>query len=239
MLSILNYNIIATQIADNELSYGCVINTLNPHSFITAEKDTVFKEALQSGEYLIPDGIGIVWAAKFLKGEKITKIAGADLHLHLLEELQKTGGRVFYLGASENTLSKIKERANKEYPNLEIHTYSPPYKAEFSEEDNQAMLTAINNVKPDILFVGMSAPKQEKWVHKHKHQLQVGKIGCIGAVFDFYAGTVKRSGQFWISLGLEWLPRLLREPRRLWRRTVVSTPLFILTVVREKIKTAI
>ena len=98
------------------------------------------------------------------------------------------------------------------------------------------MVEAVNNFKPQILFVGMTAPKQEKWVYTHKSQLDAKIICSIGAVFDFYAGTVKRPGKFWIQLGLEWFPRLLREPKRLWRRNFVSTPLFLWDVCLEKIK---
>jgi N-acetylglucosaminyldiphosphoundecaprenol N-acetyl-beta-D-mannosaminyltransferase len=94
------------------------------------------------------------------------------------------------------------------------------------------MIAAINAFKPDILFVGMTAPKQEKWVYAHKAQIDARIICSIGAVFDFYAGTVKRPSAFWINLGLEWLPRLLKEPRRLARRNFISTPAFLWDVVR-------
>ena len=98
------------------------------------------------------------------------------------------------------------------------------------------MINAVNEFNPDVLFVGMTAPKQEKWVYENRHLINAPVICSIGAVFDFYAGTVKRPGKFWISIGLEWLPRLLREPRRLWRRTFISTPLFIWFVLREKLR---
>ena len=97
------------------------------------------------------------------------------------------------------------------------------------------MLEKVNHFKPDILFVGMTAPKQEKWVHLNKNILDVQIITSIGAVFDFYAGTVNRSSQFWILLGLEWLPRFLREPKRLAKRNLISTPKFLLEVVWYKI----
>jgi N-acetylglucosaminyldiphosphoundecaprenol N-acetyl-beta-D-mannosaminyltransferase len=123
-----------------------------------------------------------------------------------------------------------------EYPDLKVNTYSPPYKNEFSREETMAMIGAVNDFAPDVLFVGMTAPKQEKWVHENRHLIKAPIICSIGAVFDFYAGTVKRPGKFWISIGLEWFPRLLREPRRLWRRTFVSTPVFLWYVIKEKMK---
>ena len=99
---------------------------------------------------------------------------------------------------------------------------------------NQKMIEAINRVKPDVLWVGMTAPKQEKWIYQNKDKLDVKFIGAIGAVFDFYAGTKKRSQPFFQKIGLEWLPRLLGEPRRLWHRNFVSNPVFLMRVLRQR-----
>lgn len=101
----------------------------------------------------------------------------------------------------------------------------------------EAMIAAINQASPDILWVGMTAPKQEKWIHQNLHRLDVRFVAAIGAVFDFYTGRVKRSHPIFQRLGLEWLPRLVQEPRRLWRRMFVSAPIFLWHVVREKLKT--
>ena len=146
----------------------------------------------------------------------------------------KTTAVVFFLGAATKTLERIKERAAKEFPNVKVYNYSPPYNSAFSKEESQHMYEAVNVVQPDVLFVGMTAPKQEKWVHEHKEVLEAKIICSIGAVFDFYAGTVKRPSQFWIKLGLEWLPRFLKEPRRLAERNLVSTPKFVWEVVKTK-----
>jgi N-acetylglucosaminyldiphosphoundecaprenol N-acetyl-beta-D-mannosaminyltransferase len=211
-----------------------VVNTINPHCYCETKNDPLYREALQQSDILIPDGIGIVWAAKFLAGKKIERIAGADLHRHLLSKVNKTGGKVFYLGSALSTLQKIEARVKAEYPLVKVAVYSPPYKPEFTEEENQAMVQAVNTFKPDVLFVGMTAPKQEKWSYKHKDLLNAKIIASVGAVFDFYAGTVKRPGKFWQKMGMEWFPRLLREPRRLWRRNFVSTPCFIWDVFKAK-----
>ncbi len=123
-----------------------------------------------------------------------------------------------------------------EYPDIEVvGTYSPPFKPEFSDEENQKMVEAINSVSPDVLWVGMTAPKQEKWIYQHRNKLNVKFIGAIGAVFDFYTGNVKRSHPFFLKIGLEWLPRLLQEPRRLWQRNFVSNPMFMMRVIRKKV----
>lgn len=211
------------------------ISTLNPHSYSIAKKDSIFKNALNSSDILLPDGSGIVLAAKLIHNIKIPKIAGSDIHIHLLKEFNVKGGKVFYLGASEETLSKLIERVKKEYPNIDVKSFSPPFKEVFSFLDNEIMISEVNSFAPDVLFVGMTAPKQEKWVYLYKEKLNAKIICSIGAVFDFYAGTKKRSGKIWIKLGLEWLPRLIREPKRMWRRNFISTPVFLWDVFKAMI----
>jgi N-acetylglucosaminyldiphosphoundecaprenol N-acetyl-beta-D-mannosaminyltransferase len=216
-----------------------IINTINPHSYCVAKTDKQFRGALEASDVLLPDGIGIVYAAKWLLGKRIPKIAGSDLHAHLIDKANQEGLKVFYLGASEETLEKINNRLTIEQPNCIAGFYSPPFKNEFNDDENSQMINAINTFAPDILFVGMTAPKQEKWVYSHKSQIDARIICSIGAVFDFYAGTVKRSHPIWIKMGLEWLPRLLREPKRLARRNFISTPQFIIDVIKAKIGLAV
>ena len=212
-----------------------VVATINPHSWVMARNDLSFRQALHSADCLIPDGVGLKYAARVLKGKRIEKIAGSDLHELILNALAKKGGSCFYLGSSEETLVRIRRRITREHSSLRIGIYSPPFREAFTEEENQQMIHAVNSFSPDVLFVGMTAPKQEKWVYANRDRLNVQLICSVGAVFDFYSGTVKRPGKFWIKLGLEWLPRLLREPRRLWKRNLVSTPLFLYYVLVEKI----
>ncbi len=152
-----------------------------------------------------------------------------------MNQLQNNGGgKVFFLGSSVDTLQKIKARAAIEYPKIEVHSYSPPYKPEFNTDDNRAMLYAVNNVEPDVLFVGMTAPKQEKWAYEHFRNLKTGPICCIGAVFDFYARTVKRAPQWMIDLGLEWFYRLLKEPKRMAYRYLIGNPRFVKHILQQK-----
>lgn len=213
-----------------------VINTINPHSYIISRKDYLFKEALLHSDHLIPDGVGIKYASHLLTGKRIEKIAGADLHWLILNSLDKRKGSCFYLGSTENTLDKINKRLRCDFPGIRAEYYSPPFKTKFTEEENASMIEAVKKFSPDVLFVGMTAPKQEKWVHENRAKLNVPLICSIGAAFDFYAGTVKRSGRIWIWLGLEWLPRFAQDPQRLWKRNLVSTPLFIGYVLLEKLR---
>tara|TARA_R110000764_G_scaffold126511_1_gene214118 strand:- start:5039 stop:5755 length:717 start_codon:yes stop_codon:yes gene_type:complete len=232
-MKIFDYNI-ATRLPEFPIHSKTIINTINPHSYCVAEKDLEFKEALLNSDILLPDGIGIVWAGKMLRNQKLSKIAGFDVFLHLLSHLEENNGSCFFLGASQEVLNLIQEKAKVEYPNISVGFYSPPYKDVFTKKDSDDMCTQVNSFKPDVLFVGMTAPKQEKWVKLNKDNLHVTVICCIGAVFDFYAGTVKRSSDFWINIGLEWLPRFLNEPVRLAKRNLVSTPKFIIEVLRHK-----
>lgn len=213
-----------------------VINTINAYSYVVAKKDPLFRKALQSSAVLVPDGFPIVVAAKFLKGKKIKKIAGADVFFHYCEKLNSEKGKCFFMGSSEKTLERIKIRLNTEYPNISTGFYSPPFKKEFSDEENKEIITHINAFSPDVLFVGMTAPKQEKWVHQFCNQINAQVIASIGAVFDFYAGTVDRPSEFWIKLNLEWFIRLLKEPKRLWKRYLIYSPIFFIDMLLAKVR---
>jgi len=235
-LKVMNYDVFIDDLSSIKIDQDKkqIINTINPHSYVTAKDDKVFAEALDASDTLLPDGSGIVLAVKQINKEHIQKIAGSDLHIHLLEVLDKTGGSVFYMGASQKTLDKIHHRIAEEYPFVKVGSYSPPFKPEFSQEENEEIISKVNTFDPDVLFVGMTAPKQEKWLNAHKDEMNFKIASSIGAVFDFYAGTVQRPSQFWLDLHLEWLPRLLKEPKRLWRRNFVSTPLFLIDVLLYK-----
>ena len=234
--SFLDYPIFSGNLEQIGFASKTLINTLNQYSFCVAQQDATFKVALQASDILLPDGMAIVAAVRLLSGQKIKKIAGADIHLHLLQELNQRQGSCFYLGSSESTLFKIKERLAIKFPNIRVGTFSPPFATEFTPDQNKKMLEAVNAFRTDVLFVGMTAPKQEKWAQAHKEQLETKIICTIGAVFDFYAGTVKRPSVFWINLRLEWFIRLIKEPKRLWKRYLYYGPVFVWLVLKEKAK---
>lgn len=214
-----------------------LINTINAHSYNTAQKDILFAEALTHGDILIPDGISIVKANKWLnaKTQPKERIAGWDLFEFEMKLLNQKGGKCFFMGSSEKVLSLIKERAKLVYPNIVVETYSPPYKPEFSSEDNRNIINAINQANPNLLWIGMTAPKQEKWTYSHWHELNINcHVGTIGAVFDFFAGTVERAPIWWQEHGLEWLYRLIKEPKRMWRRYIIGNILFMWNITKEK-----
>lgn len=221
-----------------------LINTINAHSYNTARKDSLFAEALMNGDVLIPDGVSIVKACRWIKAKSQPKerIAGWDLFSFEMDKLERESVKcemlkktVMFMGSSQKVLDLIVKRAAEVYPHLKVVTYSPPYKSEFSDEDNKAIIEAINAADPDLLWIGMTAPKQEKWTYSHWEELDIHcHVGTIGAVFDFFAGTVERAPMWWQRHGLEWLYRLLKEPKRMWRRYIIGNALFLWNMLKEK-----
>ena len=224
-----------------------LINTINAHSYNTARKDSLFAEALTNGDVLLPDGVSIVMACKWIKAKSLPKerIAGWDLFAFEMEKLERESEKlrtkseeskiVMFMGSSQKVLDLIVKRAAEVYPHLKVVTYSPPYKPEFTDEDNKAIIDAIHAANPDLLWIGMTAPKQEKWTYSHWKELNIHcHVGSIGAVFDFFAGTMKRAPMWWQEHGLEWLYRLLKEPKRMWRRYIIGNTLFLWNMVKEK-----
>ncbi len=201
---------------------------LNPYAYELARKDSLFEQALKDADWLVPDGVGILIADRLLKGAMKGRITGSDIFEKVQRGLDLAGGKsVFFLGASEETLSVIKEFMRRDYPRLKVGTYSPPFKSEFSNEDLEAMMKAVNDAAPDVLWVGMTAPKQEKWIFQNRHRLNARFAGAVGAVFDYYAGRVKRAHPILRRMGLEWAVRFFKEPRRVWPRVFWAGPLFI------------
>ncbi|MCC8426188.1 WecB/TagA/CpsF family glycosyltransferase [Mucilaginibacter sp. UR6-11] len=234
-VEVLDYSIFNSSLSQLKFDTKCLISTVNQYSYMVAEKDEDFKKALIGSDILLPDGIGIVAAAKMLNGETVKKIAGADIHQHLLQKLNLEGGSCFYLGATEITLAAIRKRMAKEYPQVKVATFSPAYKAEFNAAEDAEMIAAVNQFNPDVLFIGMTAPKQEKWAFKYKNKLDATIICPIGAVFDFYAETITRPSEFWINLGLEWAVRLVKEPKRMAKRYLYYGPAFVYELFKAKI----
>lgn len=294
MFRLKNLNILGSKAELAALPEGkLLINTINAHSYNTARKDELFAEALTNGDVLIPDGVSIVKACRWIKAKSLPKerIAGWDLFSFEMENLERKqcgmlrmarrdacqsknvecGANnssltihnrlqptilvqasvstsraqnskfrerpltVMFMGSSQKVLDLIVKRAAEVYPHLKIVTYSPPYKPDFSEEDNKAIVEAINAADPDLLWIGMTAPKQEKWTYSHWNELNIHcHVGTIGAVFDFFAGTVERAPIWWQRHGLEWLYRLLKEPKRMWRRYIIGNTLFLWNMLKEK-----
>lgn len=204
----------------------------NPHSLVVAQADLKFKEALTQANLVVADGVGITLTAKMIGLSIDQRITGHDYFFSLLKSMQHRGqGRVFFFGSSQQVLTLLARRFVAEFPELTLcGIYSPPF-GTWSDEDDRKMIDVINEANPEVLWVGMTAPKQEKWVAANCGRLNARVIGSIGAVFDFYAGTYPRAPR-WISrIGLEWAYRFILEPRRMWKRNIVSTPRFMWLVL--------
>ncbi len=209
----------------------------NPHSYVLSLEDKVFARGLKDADWLVPDGGGAVLASRLLGGKIKSRVTGSDVFVGLHKRMNDDGSmRVFFLGADEKTLALICDRMAKDYPNIKVAgVYSPPFKNVFTKAEISEMVKAVNTAAPDVLWVGMPAPKQEKFILENRARLNVKFVAAVGAVFDFYSGNVVRDEDSWfVNHGLEWLPRLLQEPKRLWRRMFVSAPIFIWHVVKRR-----
>ena len=207
-----------------------VINTISPNSYGLSTRDTEFSESLKKSEYLVLDGVYFAFASILLQGQNIKKNQGPEVFDHFIKRADTNGYKVFFLGSSNETLKKIEEKATMLYPNVKVKSYSPPFKSYFSEEDNKKMVTIINEFEPDILFIGMTCPKQEKWSVKHKHLLKSGLIISVGNVFDWFAGTQKAVHSLWYKLRLAWLIRIFLRPE-IFKRNIGNQMKFFIDVI--------
>ena len=196
-----------------------VINTVSPNSYGLSVKDQDMNDALKGADFLDLDGVYFGWLPWFRDGKKAKRITGWDCFMYYANKLNGTGGKMFLLGSTEDTLAKMKTNMGKDFPNVKVETYSPPYKSSFSDEDNRKMHDAINAFNPDVLVIGMTAPKQEKWAYQNKPFCNFHVSIAIGNVFDWYAGNTKRPNVFWQKIGMEWLVRIFYRPE-IFRRNI-------------------
>jgi len=211
------------------------ITTLNIHSFIEQRKDNKFRNSLKKSDWILPDGVGIVVAAKILHKITILKISGFDIFLEAMKSANKGHKKVMFFGSTTSVLEMIEKKIQLDYPNVSFKTFSPDFKSEFNEKDFKHFSEEINNFSPDFLFLGLTAPKQEKLAQALKNKVNVKAIFCIGAVFDFYSNNIRRPSSFWIDNNLEWFGRLLANPSKLLPR-LLSIPLFFFILFKKYFK---
>ena len=202
-----------------------VILTVSPNSYGISVHDEEMNKALKCADYLQLDGVYFGWLPWFKYGKKAKRITGWDSFVYYASKLEKTGGKMFFLGSTNETLSKIKQKMSIDFPHVKVDTFSPPFAAVFSDEDNQNMRQAINAFSPDVLVVGMTAPRQEKWAFQNKEHLNMHVAICVGNVFDWYVGNSKRPGVFWQKIGMEWLIRIFYRPE-IFRRNIANQMCF-------------
>lgn len=211
------------------------INCMSPNSYSLALNDEEFRNALRKTDFLVLDGVYFALASIMLQGRNIKRNQGPDVFKHFIERLNKNAGKAFFLGSSDAVLEKIRERVSKEYPQITVGTYSPPFKKKFSDQDNQEMIAKINAFGPDVLFVGMTAPKQEKWSVQMRDNIHASLVISIGNVFDWYAGTQKTIHPFFFKIRMGWLVRIFLRPEMI-RRNLGNQMLFFWHVLLMALK---
>lgn len=225
-----NYSI--SQAVDKAVSFEkipFVIVTPNPEIVQAAKKDDSFKAVLNAADIVTPDGIGIVYASKILKGNIKERAAGFDICCGIIEKLAKIGGSVYLFGGKPGVAECAAENIKVKYQGVQIAGVSDGY---FDEEKEKKIIADISEQKPDLLLVCLGAKKQECWIEKHKDELNAKILIGAGGTVDVLAGKVKRAPDIFIKLGLEWFYRLVKEPSRFGR--MMQLPLFLLEIIFKR-----
>lgn len=224
------------EMAKNKDTQSFVV-TPNVDHIMKLRNDKEFKIIYERATLILADGQPLLWAAKFLKKPLKEKVSGSDLFPLVCEMAAKEGLKVFLLGAQEGVALTAATRLTKKYTGLNVvGVYSPPFGFEKIKEENEKIITLLREAQPDILFVGLGAPKQEKWIYRHINAIKVPVSLGIGASFDFEAGTIKRAPHWMQKNGLEWFWRFCQEPKRLFKRYFIEDSKFFLLLLLEKVK---
>lgn len=215
--------------AVHESRYVCICNV---HSAVTTTRDVEFKIAVNNADMSTPDGAPIAWALRRLGHPSQERINGPDLMMKYLAEAERLDQVVFFYGSTQETLARLRTALAKQFPLLRVGgTYSPPFRP-LSREEDEAVVDMINDSGAHVVFVGLGCPKQEKWMADHKGRVNAVMIG-VGAAFDYHSGVLRRAPLWWQHNGLEWLYRLGSEPRRLFKRYMVTNTLFVFGFLRQ------
>lgn len=207
----------------------------NVHTLVEAAADPALREVYATAEIVAIDGMPIAWVARMRGARAAQRVSGPDVMLSLCDRGREIGLRHFFLGGREGVPEELAARLGSKYPGLNVAGLeSPPFRPVTAEED-EALVERINAVSPDVLWVGLGAPKQEFWAADHATRLDVPLILPVGAAFDFHSGRVRRAPNWMQRVGLEWLFRLAAEPRRLWRRYLVTNARFVYLLLKDQI----
>ena len=207
------------------------IITPNAAHIVLFQKDEEFRKAYAKASLVLPDGMSLVWASRFIGPRLKERITGTDLLFALCELSTSKKYTIFLLGAEDKTIKKAKDALLRKFPGLHITGIHNGY-----FNDDKRIIEKINELQPDILFIGIGFSKQETWINKNINQLNVKVAVTIGGVFDVISGKFKPAPRMIQHYGLEWLWRLLQEPRRLWKRYLIGNTIFIWLVVKELLK---
>lgn len=213
----------------HESRYICICNV---HSVVTASQDDRFRRAVAQADMATPDGAPVAWMLKRQGASGQVRVSGPDLMLDYCQHAASRGESIYLYGSTPETLAKLQQQLKARWPALRVAgAESPPFRALTPEED-AAAVSRINASGAGTVWVSLGCPKQELWMVEHKGRVRAVMIG-VGAAFDFHAGTIQRAPAWMRSNGLEWLHRLISEPRRLWRRYLVTNTAFMLGALRQ------
>ena len=226
------YTLIKTSLDCVPMNEKYVINTISPNSYGISVSNPDMNDALKGADFLVLDGWYFELLPLLRYGKAVKRITGWDCFMYYANKLNASSGKMFLLGSTEKTLSLMKANMAKDFPNVKVEAYSPPFKPLFSEEDNAKMHEIINAFEPDVLVVGMTAPKQEIWAYNNKAFCNFHVSIAVGNVFDWYAGNTKRPNVFWQKIGMEWLIRIFYRPE-IFRRNIRNQMCFFRHLVLD------
>lgn len=212
-------------IENNKKSF---IVAINPEKILKARKDEYLKELLNNATYEIPDGIGVIYASKLRKGNIKTRITGIDSMEMLCKLSEEKKYKIFMYGAKEETIKKAKENLEIKFPNIQIVGTINGY-----EKDNNKIIKAINKSKADIVFVALGSPKQEYWITENMNKVNAKIFQGVGGSFDVFSGNIKRAPKWMQKIGLEWLYRLIKEPKRIFRQIKLVKFLWLALIEKD------
>jgi N-acetylglucosaminyldiphosphoundecaprenol N-acetyl-beta-D-mannosaminyltransferase len=217
-------------VEESEQHYVCVTGV---HGVMESQRDPELRAIHNHSGLTTPDGMPMVWAGRLAGARDVRRVYGPDLMLSVCERAAERGWRCFLYGGKEGVPEVLAERLTTLFPGLQIvGAYSPPFRPLSVSEDDQ-LIAQINAAKPDLVWVGLSTPKQERWMAEHLGRIQAPVMFGVGAAFDIHAGTLRQAPRWIQGLGMEWCFRLVMEPRRLWRRYLVNNPRFVVGVARR------
>jgi N-acetylglucosaminyldiphosphoundecaprenol N-acetyl-beta-D-mannosaminyltransferase len=215
--------------AAKESRYICICNV---HSIVSTKVDPEFKAAVSAADMVTPDGAPIAWMLRKLGFSSQKRINGPDLMWSYFGEAERAGQSVFFYGSTETTLRRLCHAVTLTFPKLRVGgSYSPPFRP-LTEEEEHAEVELINCADAQVVFVGLGCPKQEKWMAARRGRINAVMIG-VGAAFDYHAGVIERAPAWMQNAGLEWLHRLVSEPRRLWKRYLITNTVFIIGAAKQ------
>jgi len=222
---------IDTWIANQQRHYVCVSNV---HTVMECQRSETLHKALNYAGMVTPDGMPLVWLSQRLGFKGVRRVYGPDLLLAVCSASRKY--RHFFYGGAEGVSDTLSKKLQQQYPGLEVAgTYCPPFR-ELAATEKRKIIHTINDAEPDIVWVGLGAPKQELWMWEYRPYLNAPVLIGIGAAFDFHSGRKQQAPSFLQKHGLEWAFRLLSEPRRLWKRYLINNPVFMLLALAQQLK---